>query len=85
MSEKRCRRLAGTNNNMDASKALLGQRVAYGNDICTIRYIGTVKGKGEWLGVEWDNASRGKHDGRVDGERYFKCKSWPSQVRYSLS
>lgn len=63
------------NNNMDASKPTLGQRVSYANDICTIRYIGSVKGKGEWLGVEWDNSSRGKHDGQVDGERYFHCVS----------
>ncbi|TID21850.1 tubulin-specific chaperone-like protein E [Venturia nashicola] len=60
---------------MDPSRPGLGQRVSYGNDICTIRYIGAIKGKGEWLGVEWDNASRGKHDGHVDGERYFTCVS----------
>ncbi|KAE9964639.1 hypothetical protein EG328_010291 [Venturia inaequalis] len=60
---------------MDASKPILGQRVSYANDICSIRYIGSVTGKGEWLGVEWDNASRGKHDGQVDGKRYFTCIS----------
>ena len=52
----------------------IGQRVSYGGDLCTIRYIGEVKGvKGEWLGVEWDDPSRGKHSGEVDGVRYFTC------------
>ncbi|QDS74675.1 hypothetical protein FKW77_009537 [Venturia effusa] len=60
---------------MDASRPVLGQRLSYGNDICTVRYVGTVKAKGEWLGVEWDNAFRGKHNGQVDGERYFHCLS----------
>ncbi len=29
---------------------------------------------GTWLGVEWDDASRGKHDGSKDGVRYFETK-----------
>lgn len=49
----------------------------------TIRYIGPViaaTDKSEiWLGVEWDNQSRGKHDGScVDDKgilhRYFLCR-----------
>lgn len=48
----------------------------------TVRYLGPVaaaKNKNEiWLGVEWDDKSRGKHDGScVDDEgklhRYFEC------------
>lgn len=48
----------------------------------TVRYIGKVaaaKNKEEiWLGVEWDNQTRGKHDGSClddDGKlhRYFQC------------
>ena len=27
--------------------------------------------KGEWLGVEWDDPTRGKHDGSHQGKRYF--------------
>ena len=26
-----------------------------------------------WLGVEWDDASRGKHDGIYEDTRYFTC------------
>lgn len=52
----------------------LGQRVSFDGALCTIRYVGEVKGtKGEWLGVEWDNPARGKHSGEHQGVRYFKC------------
>ncbi|KAG8516628.1 Tubulin-specific chaperone E, partial [Galemys pyrenaicus] len=27
-----------------------------------------------WLGVEWDNPERGKHDGSHEGTVYFKCR-----------
>jgi dynactin complex subunit len=49
----------------------------------TVRYIGPVaasKNQSEvWLGVEWDDKSRGKHDGScVDAagkfHRYFECE-----------
>lgn len=48
----------------------------------TVRYIGPVAGAKNpnevWFGVEWDNASRGKHDGSsADASgvlhKYFDC------------
>ena len=52
----------------------VGQRIAYNSELCTVRYIGGVQGtKGDWLGVEWDDPSRGKHNGEATGVRYFKC------------
>jgi hypothetical protein len=52
----------------------IGQRVSFESNLCTIRYIGAVEGTDrEWLGVEWDEPSRGKHDGSHKGKRYFKC------------
>lgn len=52
----------------------IGQRRSYDGALCTIRYIGEVAGAaGSWLGVEWDDPSRGKHDGRHKGVRYFSC------------
>ncbi|CCU81901.1 alpha-tubulin assembly protein/Chaperone [Blumeria hordei DH14] len=43
------------------------------NNLCTVRYIGEADGfKGLWLGVEWDDDSRGKHDGSLNGKRYFR-------------
>ena len=39
------------------------------------RYVGPVCGQtGTWVGIEWDDSNRGKHDGKHDGERYFECK-----------
>ena len=39
------------------------------------RYVGPVVGQtGIWVGVEWDDQTRGKHDGCHDGKRYFECK-----------
>jgi hypothetical protein len=50
----------------------IDQRVSYASHTCTIRYIGPVTGThGDWLGVEWDDASRGKHSGSASGTRYF--------------
>lgn len=55
--------------------AYVGQRRSYAGDLCTVRYVGTVEGtSGEWLGVEWDDPTRGKHSGEHRGVRYFTCK-----------
>ncbi|KAH0542747.1 hypothetical protein FGG08_002886 [Glutinoglossum americanum] len=62
----------------DSRNFHIGQRVSFKdtNQLCTIHYIGSVEGtKGDWLGVEWDDPSRGKHDGTHGGKRYFQCKS----------
>ncbi|KAG6376309.1 CAP Gly-rich domain-containing protein [Boletus reticuloceps] len=41
----------------------------------TIKYIGQVTGTdGLWYGVEWDDPTRGRHDGIKDGKRYFSCR-----------
>lgn len=52
----------------------IGQRVSYDGALCTVRFVGEVAGTaGTWLGVEWDDATRGKHDGCHKGVRYFSC------------
>lgn len=58
----------------------IGQRISYDGAACTVRFIGGVAGTtGSWLGVEWDDAARGKHDGSHKGTRYFTCTtSYPS-------
>lgn len=51
-----------------------GCRLSYAGATCTVWYIGPVQHtKGSWLGVEWDDPSRGKHNGSYDGLRYFDC------------
>jgi len=52
----------------------VGKRVSYGGHLCTVRYVGILPGKGDWLGVEWDDSTKGKHDGSYAGVRYFSCK-----------
>ena len=45
----------------------------------TVRYVGEVAGtKGEWIGVEWDDEGRGRHDGTHDGKR-FATDRWELQ------
>ena len=42
----------------------------------TIKYIGAVENtKGSWLGIDWDNPERGKHDGSHQGRNYFVTHS----------
>lgn len=58
-----------------AEKELVRQRVSYNGSLCTVRWRGEIEGlKGQWLGVEWDDPSRGKHDGVYAGNRYFTCQ-----------
>lgn len=48
----------------------IGQRIQVGQHRASVRYVGTVKGQeGKWIGLDWDDAARGKHDGSLDGER----------------
>jgi dynactin complex subunit len=48
--------------------------VAPDDSVATVRYVGVVAGtEGEWVGVEYDCAGRGKHDGVHGGVRYFQC------------
>ncbi|EDV38171.1 uncharacterized protein Dana_GF11041 [Drosophila ananassae] len=50
----------------------LGTRIKIANNYGTVRYVGEVSGHtGTWLGIEWDDGLRGKHNGIVDGKRYF--------------
>ena len=52
----------------------IGTRISLAGSLGTVKYTGPVTGtKGEWLGVEWDDVTRGKHDGIKDGQRYFDC------------
>ncbi|SPO00946.1 related to tubulin-specific chaperone e (tubulin folding cofactor E) [Cephalotrichum gorgonifer] len=59
-----------------ASTPMVGQRLSYDDLVCTVRYVGEVAGtSGAWLGVEWDDPTRGKHDGSHKGVKYFECLS----------
>lgn len=70
----------------------MGRRVSSSGERATVRYVGTVPPtKGVWLGVEWDNPERGKHDGVHQGVQYFTCSVpgagsfvRPSKVSFGL-
>ena len=62
--------------NMASDEAYVGQRRSYAGALCTVRYQGPLPSlKGEWLGVEWDDPTRGKHNGSHEGQQVFKCLS----------
>ncbi|NXS51286.1 TBCE protein, partial [Brachypteracias leptosomus] len=53
----------------------LGQRIMCGTHYATVLYVGNIPSTaGIWLGVEWDDPQRGKHDGTYEGTQYFKCR-----------
>ncbi|KAM9316716.1 tubulin-specific chaperone E [Gastrophryne carolinensis] len=57
------------------SSELDGKRIICDGEYGTVRFVSTVPPTpGLWLGIEWDNPSRGKHDGCHNGTRYFVCR-----------
>ncbi|XP_043108049.1 tubulin-specific chaperone E isoform X2 [Puntigrus tetrazona] len=60
---------------LEVSEAAVGRRVSCDGQRGTVRYVGPVPPtEGLWLGVEWDDPERGKHDGSHEGVRYFTCR-----------
>ncbi|KAF9469222.1 CAP Gly-rich domain-containing protein [Collybia nuda] len=52
-----------------------GTRINLAGQFGTVRFAGNVDNTtGVWLGIEWDDPSRGKHDGIKDSKRYFSCR-----------
>ncbi|KAJ8663395.1 hypothetical protein O0I10_000634 [Lichtheimia ornata] len=61
----------------------IGDRIQIGSDLATVRFYGQVEGtKGEWIGVEWDDPTRGKHDGSHQGTRYFTSTNGPTSCSF---
>ena len=60
----------------------IGTRLSISSFLCTVLYIGPVKDtSGTWLGVEWDDPSRGKHSGTHNGVQYFSTQYFPLSPR----
>lgn len=53
----------------------IGARIKYRGAVGTIRFIGALHDQGDepWVGVQWDDAKRGKHSGTYAGHHYFAC------------
>lgn len=63
----------------------VGTRISLSGSLGTIKFSGEVENaKGVWLGVEWDDASRGKHSGTKDGKHYFHCR-WGKLCRIGIN
>ncbi|XP_047615439.1 tubulin-specific chaperone E [Phacochoerus africanus] len=61
--------------NDTSTSDVTGRRVEVNGEHATVRFSGIVPPvAGLWLGVEWDNPERGKHDGSHEGTVYFKCR-----------
>lgn len=54
----------------------VGDRVSCSGHLGSVRYVGPVEGGsgGEWIGVEWDDPGRGRHNGTVAGRCYFSTQ-----------
>lgn len=64
---------AGDGGAADEGRGVWKERVV--DFLGTVRYRGTIDGQqGTWLGIEWDDASRGKHDGAHKGTHYFTVR-----------
>lgn len=60
---------------MGSSILEVGSRIHCEGEYGIVLYIGPIEGlDGVWLGVEWDNPSRGKHSGAYKDTIYFKTK-----------
>ncbi|XP_050506565.1 tubulin-specific chaperone E [Diabrotica virgifera virgifera] len=53
----------------------VGKRIECNDNFGSIKYVGPVEGyPGNWLGIDWDDKDRGKHNGTVNGIRYFHAR-----------
>ncbi|CAG9771060.1 unnamed protein product [Ceutorhynchus assimilis] len=53
----------------------VGSRIESGGFFGTVRYIGELpEHSGKWYGIEWDEPTRGKHNGTVNGVQYFETR-----------
>lgn len=61
----------------------IGDRIECNGQFGTIKYVGLVDGYSDtWLGIDWDDPQRGKHNGTAKGKQYFKAR-WLSNYLWS--
>ncbi|XP_045465078.1 tubulin-specific chaperone E [Harmonia axyridis] len=52
----------------------IGDRIECSDSIGTVKYIGNIEGYSSiWLGIDWDDPNRGKHNGNFNGKQYFEA------------
>ncbi|XP_012135137.2 glyoxalase 1 [Megachile rotundata] len=60
---------------VEDKKYEIGSRIECDGYRGTLKYCGPVGDtKGLWLGIDWDDPTRGKHNGTYEGIEYFKAR-----------
>ncbi|KAL6265270.1 tubulin-specific chaperone E [Pogonomyrmex barbatus] len=60
---------------VEDKKYEIGSRIECDGYRGTLKYVGSVGDtKGEWLGIDWDDPTRGKHNGTYEGMEYFQAR-----------
>ncbi|KFM75161.1 hypothetical protein X975_19110, partial [Stegodyphus mimosarum] len=60
---------------METAAIKINSRIHCDGDYGTVLYVGQIQGvDGTWLGVEWDNPTRGKHSGSYNNITYFTTR-----------
>ena len=58
-------------------QSLIGKRIELNGYSGVIKYSGPLKHKKDndvWVGIDWDDKTRGKHHGTVENINYFNCE-----------
>lgn len=57
---------------------IVGTRIGLDNKRGTVKFVGNLNevdgGKEIWLGIDWDSADQGKHNGSLKGTQYFQTR-----------
>ncbi|KAG7198222.1 hypothetical protein KM043_005629 [Ampulex compressa] len=80
-------------NMVEDKKYEIGSRIECDGYQGTLKYVGPVGDtKGQWLGVDWDDSTRGKHNGTYEGIEYFRTRHptsgsfiRPGKARFGIS
>lgn len=60
---------------VEDKKYEIASRIEYDGYRGTLKYVGPVGNtKGQWLGIDWDDFNRGKHNGTYEGVEYFQTR-----------
>lgn len=72
----------------DHPQELIGARVIFGGQQAVVKFVGNLQATEKnweelWVGVRWDDPTRGKHNGTVNQHKYFECEDGAgSLLRY---
>lgn len=54
---------------------IIGERIVVNESKGVVQFYDEIAGtSGQWVGIDWDNLKRGKHDGTLNGIKYFTTR-----------